>query len=511
MSKLENSEVFVEYSQEQKENGGDPGAGNSTADPHDPLTWSSTRKLAILTSVSVYMFVGTFSMIVIGPALQIVPREFHSAFSASTYLIGGPLLAYGVASFLWVPLANRYGARLIFTTTSIVGACLSIWGARATSFGSLVAARTLATGLFASPETLAPQMIGDVFAPKDRAKAMTVIAIMQAVGFSVGPLAGSFIVQNSSLGWRWTEWIIVILAFSSAAMILLLMPETQYTNNPDRRPRRRIDDFRFWPVSGGGKRKVHRYRQARRSRRQELIICPSLRAAFAVIFPYFFHPIVITSMVFFSICLMVANYTMTTQSLSYQIEYGFSLGDSGLTFFAPMVGSLLAIILCGVLADHYFQRLARKSQGKPPKPERRLPLFALTGPVGVAGTILFGVCTQNQCHWFAPLFGTFLLLFSFTSAASILFAYLLDVYEARMDTVMVVFNGVKNIATFAISYAIIPWNTSAGYSIPFIVLGLLLLAGHLLVGLIYWKGEAMRHWTATKFESGKETHHGDAF
>jgi hypothetical protein len=52
------------------------------------------------------------------------------------------------------------------------------------------------------------------------------------------------------------------------------------------------------------------------------------------------------------------------------------------------------------------------------------------------------------------------VLFSFTSAAAILFVYLLDVYEARLDTVMVVFNGVKNIATFGISYAVVPWNSS---------------------------------------------------
>ena len=81
-------------------------------DPHDPLTWSTQRKLTILVITGFWVLLGTTNMIIIGPALQIVTREFNSPFPLSTYLVGGPLLAYGVSSFFWVPLANRYGCGL---------------------------------------------------------------------------------------------------------------------------------------------------------------------------------------------------------------------------------------------------------------------------------------------------------------------------------------------------------------------------------------------------------------
>ena len=73
---------------------------------------------------------------------------------------------------------------------------MDCWAAKATNFGSLVAARTLASVFYAPPETLAPQLIGDVFYLKDRAKAMTWVNILQASGFSSGPLIGSLIIQN---------------------------------------------------------------------------------------------------------------------------------------------------------------------------------------------------------------------------------------------------------------------------------------------------------------------------
>jgi MFS family permease len=168
----------------------------SATDPHDPLNWTTLRKLSIMLIVGLWIFLGTTNMIIIGPALQIVPQEFNSPFSTATYLVGGPLLAYGVASFFWVPIANRYGVRTVFVLSAALAGGMCIWAARANSFGALVAARTLASAFFAPPETLAPQMVGDLFHLKDRAKAMSWIGILQATGFAGGPLVGSFVIQD---------------------------------------------------------------------------------------------------------------------------------------------------------------------------------------------------------------------------------------------------------------------------------------------------------------------------
>lgn len=189
-------EMISENDVAEIEHKGDAIQQHQATDPHDPLTWSLSQKLIILFIVGVWILLGTTNMIIIGPALQIVHVEFNSSFASSTYLIGGPLLAYGVASFIWVPLGNRYGVRLVFVVCALIAGCMNCWAAKATSFGSLVAARTLASTFYAPPETLAPQMVGDVFYLKDRAKAMSWIGILQASGFAGGPLVGSFIIQN---------------------------------------------------------------------------------------------------------------------------------------------------------------------------------------------------------------------------------------------------------------------------------------------------------------------------
>jgi hypothetical protein len=87
----------------------------------------------------------------------------------------------------------------------------------------------------------------------------------------------------------------------------------------------------------------------------------------------------------------------------------------------------------------------------------------------------------------------------------------LDIYEARTDAVLVVLNGVKNIAAFGISYAVFPWVLSAGYVTPFVVMSMIVLLSYLLVALLYFMGPKLRRWAEARFETAKPSRHGDTF
>jgi MFS family permease len=208
MEKCIQPNAYVEDALSQDQQGVSTLAHEHDNSPHNPLHWALSQKLVIMAVVGVWILLGTTNMIIIGPALPIIPADLNVPFSTSTYLVGGPLLAYGVASLFWVPLANRFGARLIYVSTSAVAMCFCIWGAKASTFTELVVARTLASAMFAPPETLAPQMVGDLWSVKHRATAMTWIGILQATGFSGGPLIGGFIVGNQYAAPQTSNYII---------------------------------------------------------------------------------------------------------------------------------------------------------------------------------------------------------------------------------------------------------------------------------------------------------------
>jgi MFS family permease len=163
-------------------------------DAHDPLNWSGARKLSILVVVAIWTFLGTTNMIIAGPTLFPISQDLATPITTTSYSIGGPILAYGVASLVWVAFGNRFGVRLTFVGSSVISGVLCLWGAKTSTFATLVAARTLSSAFFASPETLGPQVVGDVFFLKDRSKAVSLLVIMQGSGFAAGPLIGAFIV-----------------------------------------------------------------------------------------------------------------------------------------------------------------------------------------------------------------------------------------------------------------------------------------------------------------------------
>jgi MFS family permease len=128
-----------------------------------------------------------------GPAFPAITQEFQISFATASYLIAGSSLAYGSASLIWVGVANRYGVRLTFVLCALAGGLVSIWGAKATTFSNLLAARIIASAFLASPEVLAPQVIGDVFHLKYRARAVTTLLVFEGAGFPMGPLIGACI------------------------------------------------------------------------------------------------------------------------------------------------------------------------------------------------------------------------------------------------------------------------------------------------------------------------------
>jgi hypothetical protein len=231
-----------------------------TDDSFDPLNFSRLRKVIVLAVICIWAIIGPLNMIAIAPAFFPISKELNISLTTATYLVGAPLLSYGVASLIWVALGNRFGVRLVFVSTSLIAGLFCIWGAKANSAASLIAARTLTSIFSASPETLGPQVIADVFFLDDRAMCIGLFTLFQGSGFAMGSLIGGFI--TADLGWRWIQWIVAILSLSTSLLLFLFFPETQYTRESDnlhRRERKLVDELRFWAVSGGGKKKVDKY------------------------------------------------------------------------------------------------------------------------------------------------------------------------------------------------------------------------------------------------------------
>lgn len=79
---------------------------------------------------------------------------------------------FGLANLIWVPLANIFGRRPITLLCLLILTLCSVWCASAKSYNSLLIGRIF-QGIGGAPsDTIAPDMIGELFFRHQRGRAM---------------------------------------------------------------------------------------------------------------------------------------------------------------------------------------------------------------------------------------------------------------------------------------------------------------------------------------------------
>lgn len=139
-------------------------------------------------------------------------------------------------------------------------------------------------------------------------------------------------------------------------------------------------------------------------------------------------PIVTLMALYVAITYGILYLLITTFSFVYRQQYGFSEGDSGLTFLPAGLGMMLGVVFFGQLTDAMVKR--NQARGVAHRPEVRIAP-ALTVPCGVAlpvGLFIYGWAADFAVHWIVPMLGV--LVFS-AGLMGVMFCvqnYLLDTY-----------------------------------------------------------------------------------
>lgn len=190
---------------------------------------TSTRYLTpdsrwLLPLLAALVALGPLSVDMYLPAMPAMMRSLdtdigHMHLTLSAYLAG-----FAIFHLVCGPLADRFGRKPVLTagTLVFVGACLGC--ANASSVEELTLFRVLqGVGACVGP-TLARTVTRDLFGPRQAAKALSLIAMMMALGPAIAPLLGGFVLLV--LPW---PVIFLFLAGYGILMILLLqryLPES---------------------------------------------------------------------------------------------------------------------------------------------------------------------------------------------------------------------------------------------------------------------------------------------
>ncbi|XXG98917.1 hypothetical protein Hte_005248 [Hypoxylon texense] len=371
-------------------------------DPENPANWTDRKK---------WLNIGS-SMF--APGIQDIMMQFHETSSTiATFLVSVYILGFAFGPLFIAPLSEIFGRRPLYIYGNVLFVLFSVGAALGNGIGMLMAFRLLMGLAGAVPLTIGSGSIADIMPVEKRGGAMAAWALGPLLGPCIGPIAGGYLIEAA--GWRWVYWLIVILAGVLIPLSFVFLRET------------------FAPVILERKTQKLRKETGNPQLGSKLSerLTPKDQFKHAIVRPtklLLLTPIVTFMALYVAIAYGILYLLITTFSFVYTEQYGFSEGDSGLTFLPAGLGMMLGVAGFGQLTDRKVRR--NQAEGLVHKPEVRIaPAFTI--PCGVAlpvGLFIYGWTAEFGVHWIVPMLGV--LIFS-AGMMGVMFCaqnYLLDIY-----------------------------------------------------------------------------------
>ena len=194
---------------------------------------SSNYKWYALVAVMLGTIMAPLDSSIANVALPTIGRAFHTSVDNTEWVLLAYMLTTSSTLVLFGRLGDLWGQKSVYTLGFIIFGLSSVWCAFSPSFWMLAMARAVQGLGSAMLMSSSPAIITNAFPASERGRAIGMNGAAVAVGLSIGPVLGGFIV--TSFTWRWIFLInvpISIIALAVSAFVL-------------KRERRQEEEFDF--------------------------------------------------------------------------------------------------------------------------------------------------------------------------------------------------------------------------------------------------------------------------
>lgn len=178
----------------------------------------------ILAGVAGAAFLGPFTQTVYTPSLP----ELQHFFDVNTVLVNLTISLFtailAVSGFVVGPLADVHGRRGVLLPGLLVFAAGSVICMLSTSYSVFLLGRGVQACGISTALVVAPTVVGDLYPPDMRGRAMSVYQTVSFLGPVLGPVVGGFIATHVS--WRWAFAVLATGALIACYYNYRRLPET---------------------------------------------------------------------------------------------------------------------------------------------------------------------------------------------------------------------------------------------------------------------------------------------
>lgn len=358
--------------------------------------------------------VSTFGSSIFADATTSLSSIYHV--STEVTLLGLSLYVLGFATgpICWAPLSELRGRKLpiIIGMTGLTLFQFAV--ATSKDLQTVLICRFFAGFFGACPLAVVAAVFSDMFDNRFRGVAITVFSLTVFMGPLLAPFIGGFIV-DSYLGWRWTQYLVAIMASAALILDFFFLDETYppiVLIEKAAELRRRT---RNWGIHAKQEEIEVDFRE---------LVSKNFSRPIKILIS---EPIVLLLSIYMAFIYGLLYLFMTAYPIVFQQIHGFNKGVGGLPYFGMVVGELLAGIFIIAMQPSYNKKL--EANNNIPVPEWRLPPAIIGGVSFSAGLFWFGWSGYRaDIHWIVPTLSGLLTGFGLLSIFLQCLNYLVDAY-----------------------------------------------------------------------------------
>ncbi|KAI9745690.1 MAG: hypothetical protein M1818_001224 [Claussenomyces sp. TS43310] len=448
-------------------------------DPENPKNWPFRRKWAATLIVSSFTFISPVASSMVAPALNAIGEELHITSEIELSLtLSIFILAYAIGPLFLGPLSEMYGRVIVLQTSNLFFLFFNLGCALARTKTQMFVFRFLSGIGGSAPLAVGGGLLSDLFRAEERGKAISVYSLAPLLGPAVGPIAGGFIVENTT--WRWAFYATTIADGVIQFSGLFLLQETFA---PVLLHRKKLSI-----IKETGNQDLHTEYD-----RPDRTVAKTLRISFSRPFVLLGTQPIVQVLAIYMAYLYGINYlVLTTFPTLWSNVYHESVGIGGLNYISLGVGFFLGAQIAAPLQDRIY-RLLKKRGGGVGKPEFRVPLMVPAAFFVPIGLFWYGWSAQAHTHWIMPNIGIAIFGSGVIISFQCMQTYIVDSYTRYAASAVASATVLRSLAGFGFPLFAPYMYAKLHYGWGNSLLGFIAIALGCPAPLLFWKyGEILR-------------------
>ncbi|KAL0567583.1 hypothetical protein V5O48_014412, partial [Marasmius crinis-equi] len=356
-----------------------------SGDKRNPQNFPLTTKWAI-TALGCYFSllsaanIGSYNM-----GFTTMIQDFNCTQLQATWGLSLYALGFGFVPLVSASFSEEFGRRPLYVVSALGFMMMYVMVAEADNIGTVLVARFIQGGFGSTGSTMVGGTFADIWRPDQRGIPMALFAVSTIGGTGLGPVISGWIEMNNKLGWRWIQWIQMMIAGVLLLLVPLVMVETRESiilTRLAKRIRKETGDQRY-------RARVEDERASLRT----LIYISCTRPVYLM----FTEPVVASFSLWIGFAWGVLYCLIESIGALFRDVHGFNIGQVGTVFATMIVGCSIGFLTNLIQEQLYQKNYAKRG------PEARLYFACIAAILFPAGMFIYAWTSLSTLSSWAGL------------------------------------------------------------------------------------------------------------